>query len=385
MSSSLAKRLKDLAGADRSSVFPKSWRSAAEARPAAAVATPLETSASAKRMRAAGFEVRYSSIDGLPLPAARHRPESGPRSRSRERPQRSGSSTSSSSGCGEALYFVDALAHRTLARCHACGAGLAEGRRETLSDRALAASNGQQASCRQGLQSGVSQVTFSAAVDAPAHLGFRLTHTRAGEPQVCWAHATEECLSRLGLPALAPQRFGQDVVFSGAVSEVQQAEVFRSLLQPGGMASASPGSASRSAGGSGGSGGASSSATSNGRAGAPASGLRAARAAPRLQVQRWRFAPAASWHSRRGGSSGSAPGTELRLAPKVLQEEALTAMCEPGGSVPLCIICMQEFAAGEEVVHLPCLHMFHAGCAQEWLRRKPVCPLDMIPVSFAFA
>eukprot|EP00929_Paragymnodinium_shiwhaense_P027485 TRINITY_DN16124_c0_g1_i2.p1 TRINITY_DN16124_c0_g1~~TRINITY_DN16124_c0_g1_i2.p1 ORF type:complete len:266 (+),score=58.81 TRINITY_DN16124_c0_g1_i2:110-907(+) len=39
-----------------------------------------------------------------------------------------------------------------------------------------------------------------------------------------------------------------------------------------------------------------------------------------------------------------------------------------------CLICIEDFAAGEEVVTLPCRHLFHADCAREWLKVKLACP-----------
>ena len=40
-----------------------------------------------------------------------------------------------------------------------------------------------------------------------------------------------------------------------------------------------------------------------------------------------------------------------------------------------CSICMDEFDQGHEVRCLPCFHMFHRPCADEWLTRNKVCPI----------
>lgn len=40
-----------------------------------------------------------------------------------------------------------------------------------------------------------------------------------------------------------------------------------------------------------------------------------------------------------------------------------------------CMICLSEFEAGEEVRGLPCSHVFHASCVDEWLRRCTDCPI----------
>lgn len=40
-----------------------------------------------------------------------------------------------------------------------------------------------------------------------------------------------------------------------------------------------------------------------------------------------------------------------------------------------CMVCLSEFTAGEEVRRLPCSHVFHAPCIDEWLRRCTDCPI----------
>ena len=40
-----------------------------------------------------------------------------------------------------------------------------------------------------------------------------------------------------------------------------------------------------------------------------------------------------------------------------------------------CVICLAEYAAGEELVKLPCAHAFHAGCGLQWLTQNSKCPL----------
>merc|ERR1719220_1074015 len=41
-----------------------------------------------------------------------------------------------------------------------------------------------------------------------------------------------------------------------------------------------------------------------------------------------------------------------------------------------CIICHEHMVVGEECRRLPCLHLFHTGCIDRWLRVKATCPLD---------
>lgn len=40
-----------------------------------------------------------------------------------------------------------------------------------------------------------------------------------------------------------------------------------------------------------------------------------------------------------------------------------------------CMVCLSDFASGEEVRRLPCTHVFHATCIDEWLRRCMDCPI----------
>jgi hypothetical protein len=39
-----------------------------------------------------------------------------------------------------------------------------------------------------------------------------------------------------------------------------------------------------------------------------------------------------------------------------------------------CSICLDDFKAGSVVRTLPCLHSFHAGCVDKWLKRQGTCP-----------
>ncbi|KAL1525804.1 hypothetical protein AB1Y20_020644 [Prymnesium parvum] len=40
-----------------------------------------------------------------------------------------------------------------------------------------------------------------------------------------------------------------------------------------------------------------------------------------------------------------------------------------------CCVCLEDINAGAKVRTLPCLHTFHSECAEEWLKKKKVCPL----------
>ncbi|KAA8522924.1 hypothetical protein F0562_009347 [Nyssa sinensis] len=39
-----------------------------------------------------------------------------------------------------------------------------------------------------------------------------------------------------------------------------------------------------------------------------------------------------------------------------------------------CAVCLEEFKAGETLVHLPCAHRFHSRCLVPWLESNAHCP-----------
>ena len=49
----------------------------------------------------------------------------------------------------------------------------------------------------------------------------------------------------------------------------------------------------------------------------------------------------------------------------------------------LCIFCQHSFAAGEEVVTLPCFHHFHSECLDPWLKIHKKCPTCQIEIKLS--
>jgi len=45
-----------------------------------------------------------------------------------------------------------------------------------------------------------------------------------------------------------------------------------------------------------------------------------------------------------------------------------------GGEDSNCQICMEDFEEGDELRTLPCFHLFHAHCVDQWLKEKAMCP-----------
>ncbi|CAK9302138.1 unnamed protein product [Gordionus sp. m RMFG-2023] len=48
-----------------------------------------------------------------------------------------------------------------------------------------------------------------------------------------------------------------------------------------------------------------------------------------------------------------------------------------------CVICMVEFVKDEEIRYLPCMHIYHSKCIDDWLMRSFTCPSCMEPVDAA--
>lgn len=45
-----------------------------------------------------------------------------------------------------------------------------------------------------------------------------------------------------------------------------------------------------------------------------------------------------------------------------------------------CTICLYEFEVEEDVRRLPCMHLFHVECVDQWLitnKRCPICRIDI--------
>lgn len=48
-----------------------------------------------------------------------------------------------------------------------------------------------------------------------------------------------------------------------------------------------------------------------------------------------------------------------------------------------CIICMIDFMIDDPVRFLPCMHIYHTKCIDDWLMRSFTCPTCMEPVDAA--
>ncbi len=41
-----------------------------------------------------------------------------------------------------------------------------------------------------------------------------------------------------------------------------------------------------------------------------------------------------------------------------------------------CSICLNDFENNENILILPCIHIFHENCLKEWFKKRSTCPLD---------
>jgi hypothetical protein len=72
------------------------------------------------------------------------------------------------------------------------------------------------------------------------------------------------------------------------------------------------------------------------------------------------------------------PTPASRVAVSLLPRRAWSATRNGGQGVAeacRCVVCMDDFADGEEVMTLPCFHFFHTPCAERWLKESGICPI----------
>jgi hypothetical protein len=48
-----------------------------------------------------------------------------------------------------------------------------------------------------------------------------------------------------------------------------------------------------------------------------------------------------------------------------------------------CVVCLYEFKIGERISTLPCLHVFHCDCINNWLKNELTCPVCKFEVTLS--
>jgi len=84
--------------------------------------------------------------------------------------------------------------------------------------------------------------------------------------------------------------------------------------------------------------------------------------------------PSSSSSSASSGSSSAAAGTGNSSSSSSSSCSAPTASVNDDVTRS-CSICLEEYARGDAVRTLPCLHCFHAPCVDHWLREHNTCPV----------
>ena len=84
---------------------------------------------------------------------------------------------------------------------------------------------------------------------------------------------------------------------------------------------------------------------------------------------------------RPAADDGAAAAAAAAPAPPAAAAAAAPgAVRPPAPAAPLddqqgCVICLEALAAGQEVLTLPCAHVFHFECCERWLQQSTACPL----------
>lgn len=64
-----------------------------------------------------------------------------------------------------------------------------------------------------------------------------------------------------------------------------------------------------------------------------------------------------------------------RVGAKVLGEFATIYKKTSVPEDSVCVVCLSSVTHGDQVLELPCSHVFHLSCVEEWLKRSVVCPV----------
>ncbi|XP_035377694.1 RING finger protein 11b isoform X1 [Electrophorus electricus] len=80
---------------------------------------------------------------------------------------------------------------------------------------------------------------------------------------------------------------------------------------------------------------------------------------------------------------------QVRIAQRIgLIQHLPKGVFDPGSDgtekkIRECVICMLDFVYGDPIRFLPCMHIYHMDCIDDWLMRSFTCPSCMEPVDAA--
>ncbi len=83
------------------------------------------------------------------------------------------------------------------------------------------------------------------------------------------------------------------------------------------------------------------------------------------------------------GTGGRVGSTAVHGAKGLSGKGGLASVDSGEASGPVCTICLEEFAAGDKTMTLPCFHFYHDTCIRDWLQkqgRHVGCPVCKTPV-----
>lgn len=96
---------------------------------------------------------------------------------------------------------------------------------------------------------------------------------------------------------------------------------------------------------------------------------------PRYMHEYMRIVEQRRWPVNRGASQTTIERNTFPHKYKKVQKCA-----DPDDNIEKCTICLSEFEENEDVRRLPCMHLFHIECVDQWLttnKRCPICRVDI--------
>lgn len=78
------------------------------------------------------------------------------------------------------------------------------------------------------------------------------------------------------------------------------------------------------------------------------------------------------------GGRGAAPSEHVA---EFIEQHTTTSIWPAGAEETTCTICVEDLEEGDEIRTLPCGHVYHKQCVDEWLRRSRLCCLCKRPIN----